>query len=175
MNTNLFYLGLLEFTLSFGVGLGVLYLTFKILNRFIVKKHNVPYKNVAFGIITAGIFVSVSYLISSVKEVMIETVRALESNPQLQDALFLESAKYFGIFLLMSLLVIGLTNVASIGLFTIMTKGINEIEEIKKNNVAVSIITATLMICISLMVKDSLVLMMQSLIPYPELPNIGTF
>lgn len=173
MNEELFYLGLLEFGLSFGVVLVMLYITFKILNRFLLQKHNVAYKNMAFGVVCSGIFISVAYLISSVKEVMIETIRALQQVPGLEDVLFWEASKYFGLFLFMSIVVIAITNVASIGLFTIMTKGINEIEEIKNNNIAVGIITATLMICISMMCKASLVTMMQSFIPYPSLPNIG--
>lgn len=173
MNTQIFTIALLEFILSFGISLGILYFTFKLLNKFIVKKHNVPYKNIAFGIITAGIFISVSYLIASVKEVLVETIRVMEQNPVFADNLWQYGAQYFLIYLLISVVVILLTNVSSIGLFTIMTKGINEIEEIKKENIAVSIITATLMICISFMVKDSLMLMLQSFIPYPELPSIN--
>ena len=173
MNSKIFYIALLEFTLSFTIGLVVLFVTFKLINKFIIKKHNVPYRNIAFGIVCAGIFISVSYLISSVKEVLVETIRVLQSMPGMQENLFLESSKYFLLYFVISLIVIGLTNVSSIGLFTIMTKGINEIDEIKKENIAVSIITATLMICISMMVKDSLVLMLQSFIPYPDLPSIS--
>ena len=104
---------------------------------------------------------------------MTTTVRALQSTLSEGDSLFLIGAQFLGLYLIISLIVIAITNVASIGLFTIMTKGINEVEEIKKENIAVSIITAALMVCISLMVKDSLVLILESFIPYPDIPRIS--
>ncbi len=174
MNLSHFYLGLLEFILSFTISLVVLFITFKLLNKFIVKKHNVPYKNIAFAILCSAIFFSVSYLMASVKEVLTSTIRALETSLPAGSSLFLSAAQYLGLYILIALLVIGITNVASIGLFTIMTKGINEVEEIKKENIAVSIITAALMICISMMVKDSLVLILESFIPMPEIPRIAS-
>jgi uncharacterized membrane protein YjfL (UPF0719 family) len=53
-----------------------------------------------------------------------------------------------------------------------MTKSINEFEEISKNNIAVSILTATIIISISLLVKDSLYLLLESFVPYPDIPRI---
>ena len=53
-----------------------------------------------------------------------------------------------------------------------MTTDINEFEEIKKNNIAVAILTATIIISISLLVKESLYLLLESFVPYPDIPNI---
>tara|TARA_B110000003_G_C16517173_1_gene483498 strand:+ start:246 stop:410 length:165 start_codon:yes stop_codon:yes gene_type:complete len=53
-----------------------------------------------------------------------------------------------------------------------MTKEINEFKEIGKNNVAVAIITATIIISMSILVKDSLYLMLETFVPYPEDPRI---
>ena len=50
-----------------------------------------------------------------------------------------------------------------------MTKDINEFEEIKNNNIAVSIITSVIIISISLLAKDSLYLLLESFVPYPEI------
>ena len=52
-----------------------------------------------------------------------------------------------------------------------MTRNINEFQEIKKNNIAVSIITAVVIVSISLLTKDSLYLILESFVPYPEIPN----
>ena len=52
-----------------------------------------------------------------------------------------------------------------------MTKDVKEFEEIKKNNVAVSIITAVVIISISLLAKDSLYLILEAFVPYPEMPS----
>ena len=48
----------------------------------------------------------------------------------------------------------------------------NEVGEISKNNIAVSILTITIIISISLLVKDSLYLLLESFVPYPDIPRI---
>jgi len=52
-----------------------------------------------------------------------------------------------------------------------MTKNVNEFKEISKNNIAVSILTATIIISISLLVKESLYLLLESFVPYPDVPR----
>ena len=54
-----------------------------------------------------------------------------------------------------------------------MTKEVEEFKEIKNNNVAVSLITAAIVITISLMVKPSLFLILESFVPYPDMPTIN--
>ena len=57
-------------------------------------------------------------------------------------------------------------------MFTYMTNKINEFDEIRKNNIAVGIITATLVISISIIIKESIYLLLESFVPYPEIPKI---
>ena len=70
------------------------------------------------------------------------------------------------------LITIAIVIVISIRLFTYMTKNINEFEELKKNNIAVAILTAVIVISISLLVKESLYLLLETFVPYPEVPRI---
>jgi uncharacterized membrane protein YjfL (UPF0719 family) len=60
----------------------------------------------------------------------------------------------------------------SIKLFTYMTTNIDEFKEIRKNNIAVAVLTATIVISISMLIKESLYLLLESFVPYPEIPNI---
>ena len=53
-----------------------------------------------------------------------------------------------------------------------MTKDVKEFEEIKNNNLAISLITAAIVISISIMVKPSLYLILESFVPYPDMPTI---
>ena len=46
-----------------------------------------------------------------------------------------------------------------------------EFKENSKNNIAVSILTATIIISISLLVKESLYLLLESFVPYPDVPR----
>ena len=52
--------------------------------------------------------------------------------------------------------------------FSLMTKTIKEFEEIKKDNIAVAILSGVIIITISVMLKDSLYFLMDTLVPYPE-------
>lgn len=47
---------------------------------------------------------------------------------------------------------------------------IDEFKEIRENNLGVAIITATIIIILAMMSKDGIVLLIESLIPYPVLP-----
>lgn len=172
MNTDLFFFSILQFGLSLMIGMMLIYATFKIINKRIAVKYKLEFTNVAFAILCGAILFSVSYLIEGVKEPLMNTIRIIQNDPSREGSLFFESIKYAGIFLVISVVVIGIINVLSIHLFKVMTRGINEFEEIKKENIAVSIITSVIIVSISLMVKDSVMLMLESFIPYPEIPKI---
>jgi hypothetical protein len=45
-------------------------------------------------------------------------------------------------------------------------------EEIRKGNIAVALIAAAILVVISLFVRDSVVFLLESMIPYPEVPNL---
>ena len=74
-------------------------------------------------------------------------------------------------FITTLLLVILLVHFISFTLFSLMTRGIKEINEIEKNNIAVSLIIGVVIIAISIMVKDSLYLLLESFVPYPDIPK----
>ena len=96
----------------------------------------------------------------------------LSNNPEYEGSLILDGFKYSGLLLSVIIITITLVIFISIKLFTYMTKNINEFQEIKKNNLAVAILTATIIISISLLVKESLYLLLETFVPYPEVPNI---
>jgi uncharacterized membrane protein YjfL (UPF0719 family) len=52
-----------------------------------------------------------------------------------------------------------------------MMRGIKELNEIEKNNIAVSLVVGVVIISISIMVKDSLYLLLESFVPYPDMPK----
>ncbi|MEM6299434.1 MAG: DUF350 domain-containing protein, partial [Bacteroidota bacterium] len=72
--------------------------------------------------------------------------------------------------LLISLLIALSINVISIKLYVYLTH-FDEFEEIRQNNIAIGILTGVIMIVISMFVKDSVIQLMESLVPYPEVPR----
>jgi uncharacterized membrane protein YjfL (UPF0719 family) len=171
MNEEIFYYGLLELGISILLGVLVLYISYRVVDKLIRKKYNIEINNTAYAIFCSSVLFSVAYLISGVKAPILNSVRMIQDQANYDGIILLDGLKYTGIFLAIILIVITLVNLLSILLFTLMTKNINEFEEIKKNNIAVSIITAIVIVSISLLTKDSLYLILESFVPYPEIPN----
>ena len=172
MNTEIFYYSIIEIVISLFFGVTLLYFTYRIINKFVKKKFDIKLDNTSFSIFTSSILFSVAYLISGIKSPILNSLKILGNNPDYEGSLFLDSFKYSGLFL--SIIIISITIIIfiAIKLFTYMTTDINEFEEIKKNNIAVAIFTATIIISISLLVKESLYLLLESFVPYPDIPNI---
>ena len=170
-NEDLFLNSITQLLISVLIGTIVLYSTYKLIDKYIRKKHKIEIDNTAYGVLCSAILFSVGYLISGVKDPIINSIDLIKSNPEFSGSLVFEGLKYSGLFLSISIFIIWLINVLAIYLFTIMTKDLNEFEEIKNNNMAVSLITAVIVIMISLMVKSSLFLILEAFVPYPDIPT----
>jgi len=171
MNTELFYYALVEIGISIIIGVFLLYWTYRIIDRLVKKKFQISLDNISFSIFSSSILFSVAYLISGIKSPILNSLKLLSNNPEYSGSLVLDGFKYTGLFLIIFIISIALVIIISIKLFTYMTKRIDEFQEIKKNNIAIAIITATIIISISIMVKESLYLLIETFVPYPEIPK----
>ena len=172
MNTELFYYAIAEIGISIFIGISLLFFTYKLIDKFVKRKFDIRLDNISYSIFSSSVLFSVAYLISGIKAPILTSLRLISENPEYDGSLLLDGLKYTLLFLLIVVIAIGFINFLSVKLFTLMTKSINEFEEISKNNIAVSILTATIIIAISLLVKDSLYLLLESFVPYPEVPRI---
>ena len=172
MNTNLFFYSLTEIIISLLFGIILLYSTYRLLDRFIKKKYVIANDNLAFSVFSSSILISVAYLISGIKAPILNSLRMLSNDGDYEGSLILDGFKYTSLFLVIILIAIGLVIYLSINLYTKMTKDVNEFNEIKANNIAVSLIMATIIISISILIKESLYLMLETFVPYPDLPKI---
>ena len=172
MNTELFYYAIAEIGISIFIGISLLFFTYKLIDKFVKRKFDIRLDNISYSIFSSSVLFSVAYLISGIKAPILTSLRLISENPEYDGSLLLDGLKYTLLFLLIVVIAVGFINFLSVKLFTLMTKSINEFEEISKNNIAVSILTATIIIAISLLVKDSLYLLLESFVPYPEAPRI---
>ena len=168
MNQSVFFYSLIEIGISLVLGLILLYTTFRIIDKFIRRKYNIELNNVAYSIFTSAVLFSVAYIVSGIKSPILNSLRLLQDQVGYDGVLIIDILKYSSLFLLVIIIAIAMVNFISISLFTLMTKDVKEFEEIKNNNIAVSIITAVVIISISILVKDSLYLLLESFVPYPE-------
>ena len=172
MNTEVFYYSIIEIIISLFFGVLLLYLTYKVIDKLVRRKLEISLDNISFSIFASSILFSVAYLISGIKSPILNSLKMLGDNPEYEGSLILDGFKYSGLFLSLMIISISLVIFISIKLFTYMTANIDEFKEIQKNNIAVAILTATIVISISMLIKESLYLLLESFVPYPDIPNI---
>ncbi len=169
MNTQLLLLALTELILSMFIGIGILYITAQVLNRFIKKRHNIADNNTAYTLVAAATLFSVGYIVAGSLQPILTTLRLLsDTNAKGDFTLFFKCAQYVIVFILIGLVVGILINLATLKIYNSFTKGINEIQEISEGNINTAIIVAIILVVMSLFVRDGYVLLLESLIPYNE-------
>ena len=173
MNTDLFFYSIIEILISLILGIFLMYFTYRLLDKFVKRKYDISITNLSFSILSSSVLFSVAYLISGIKAPILTSLRLLSKDLEYDGSLILDGFKYTFLFLTIIIIAIGLIIFLSIQLYTRMTKEINEFKEIEANNVAVSIVLGIIVISISLLIKDSLYLMLETFVPYPEIPRIN--
>ncbi|MFT5078652.1 MAG: uncharacterized membrane protein YjfL (UPF0719 family) [Planctomycetota bacterium] len=169
MNTSLFFLALFEIILSIVVTVIVVYISFGILKKLFFKNQEVESSNMAFTIFMSGIIISLGLILSEILPSITNVVRL--SVRQQESIDFMTVAKYSGLYLIIGFIMSLFINTAVFVLFSFLTKGVNEFKEIQQNNLAVSIMVVALLLSITLISKDSIALLISSLVPYPEVMN----
>ena len=168
MNYKIALLGLIEIITGMSIGIFILALTYLILKFVGRKYYDIQHGNLAYSIFTASIMFSVGYMISSVIEPLISSYRLLSESEQglgITFSYFGQGAIYIGIAYTFSIL-IGLLSTAVYAKIT----PLDEFGEIRNNNVGVALIVSSIIITLTLLTKDGVTMILESIIPYPELP-----
>ena len=169
MNTSLFFLALFEIILSIIVTVMIVYISYGILKKLFFKDQEMRDSNMAFTVFMSGTIMSLGLILSEILPSITNVVRLSVTQQEHID--FMTVAKYSGLYLIIGFIIAFFINTAVFVLFIFLTKGINEFKEIQKNNLAVSIMVVSLLLSITLIAKDSIALLISSLVPYPEVTN----
>lgn len=169
MNSKLFSLSLIEIILSLVITVVIIFVSYKILKTLFFKSHDVRGSNLSFTIFTSGIILSIGLILSEILPSITNVIR-LASN-QSETIELATIAKYSGLYLLIGFFAALIINCSVFFLFSILTRGINEFKEIQENNLSVSILVVSILISITIIVKDSIALLISSMVPYPEVTN----
>ncbi len=169
MNTKLFTLSLIEIILSILITVVIIYTTFKILKWLFFRDHDLRGENLAFTIFTSGIILSTGIILSAILPSITNIIRL--STTQIEVVETSTIILYSGLYLLIGFVVAILINTSVFFLFSILTRGVDEFKEIKNNNISVSILVVTILISITIIIKDSIALLISSLVPYPQVSN----
>ena len=169
MNKQLFTLALFEVILSIIITVVIIYVSYSILQKLFFKKEDIQGSNTAFIVFTSGIFLSIGLILGEILPSITNIIRLATTQTDAIDTGMI--VKYSGIYLIIGFLAAVIINASVFFLFSMLTRGINEFQAIKNNNVGVSILVAATLVSITLIVKESIALLISSLIPYPEVSN----
>ena len=166
---NLFYLSVLEIVIGLILSVGIFFMSFKLLKLFFFRNEALEASNQAFAIFCAGIFISIGLILSELVPSITNVIRtAVVQDPGLSTGQVLT---YAGLSLTVGFIIAVLINGAVFLLFSALTKGINEFESIKNNNASVATMVASLLVSITLIVKNSIAVLISTMVPFPEVAN----
>lgn len=163
----------LIFTLVFGLLLGVvlLFITYKIcLKIFSNGEKNALLTNSALAIIIASVFISAGYVMSGIIDPLVHTINTLNSQELTGKDFLLQAVYYTVLFSFIALFISLFASVVGFKAFDVITKGINEAQEIKNGNVNVAIVGGAIIFVLSLFIKFGVIQLVESFIPYPDIP-----
>ncbi|WP_258103919.1 DUF350 domain-containing protein [Marinoscillum sp. MHG1-6] len=171
MNYNIALLGIIEVVSAISIGIFILALTYKIVQFVGEKYYGIKEFNHAYSIFTAAIILSVGLMVSGVIQPLISSFRLLNK----EEGTLLLAFKYIGtgaVYIAIAYVAAVLIGLISTFLYSKLTP-IDEFEEIRKNNIGVAIIVSAILITLTMLSKSGVVMIIEALIPYPQLPPTG--
>ena len=170
MNYNIALLALIEIISAITIGIFILALTYKIVQWVGRKYYQIQEYNLAYSIFVSAIIISVGIMISGIVQPLISSFRLLN---QSADS-FMLTLQYLGIgavYIAIAYSATVLIGLISTFLYSKLTP-INEFEEIRKNNIGVALIISSILITLTLLTKSGVILLIEAIVPYPELPPV---
>lgn len=168
MNSKLTLLAIIEILSALSMGVAILAATYLLLNYIWKKRYGVNESNQAFGIVTASILFSVGYMVSSVVHPLLSLFRILSTKDNDTFALMISFIGYGAIYIALAFVVALIVCWLGMVIHNYITP-IDEIQELKNNNLAVALVVGSIIITLSLMTYDGVELLIESFIPYPEM------
>lgn len=178
MNLVLFITGLLQIILSVIIGILFVYYASKIfqnLTRGINDIEELKNNNVAVAILNGSIILSLIIVVMSSIETSITIFSNTIRNPDTNIIVYLKMA----LLMLGHIIAAGVIAFAAIYIalkfFMWLTKDLDELSEIKQNNIAVSIYLGIIIVAFALLLEPGVRTILDALIPFPPvtLKEIG--
>lgn len=169
MNENIALLGFVEIISSLSCGIAILFITYRILRVFAKKRLQLEESNLAYNILTAGVLLSVGTIVSGVIQPILDSFRILSQTNIEKTELILQFIGYGGLYILIAYISALLVVFIGMYIYANMTS-LSELEELKKNNIGVAIVLVAIIFTLSLMTSNGITLIIESIIPYPDLP-----
>ena len=168
MNWNTFFFTTYEVLLAIVFSLITVFITKVALNKTLLKKDlDGDFKNLAVSIFSGTIILCILLLVNSSVLPAVDTLNVMTVTGQtLTAGMFLTSFWYFLLFFSISLSFCIVLLFAALKVYLLSTRKVDEMEELKNNNTAVSVLMSMVLIGITLSVKPSLERFIFSMVDY---------
>lgn len=170
MDLFLFFTGTIQIFLSLVIGILFIYASFRVFHRRIRKINEIEElkkNNIGVALLNGSVILSIIIMVKSSVEPAISVFSFTFRQPDVGFGGFAEAA----VIMLLQIVIAGFIGFVAIFLalqfFMWLTKDINELTEIKNNNIAVSIVLSVVIICVALLLQDGIRTILDSLIPFP--------
>ncbi len=178
MDLSLLIAGILQLILSLVIGLAFIYAGFRFFHKRIKDIDEISElkkNNIAVAILNGSIILSLVIMVKNAIEPAITTFTLTLRNPDSSLTSFLQTAAIMLIQIIVAGVLAFLAIYIALNLYTFLTRDLDEIDEIKKNNIAVSIVLGVVIISISLLMQQGIKSILDALIPFPtiSLNDIG--
>ena len=167
MNSKLTLLAIIEILTALSMGVAILAATYLLLKYIGKKRYDINENNQAFGIFTASVLFSVGYMVSSVIHPLLSLFRILSTKDDDTFHLLISFIGYGAVYILLAFIVALFVCFLGALIYNYITP-IDEIQELKNNNLAVALVVGSIIITLSLMTHDGVELLIESFIPYPD-------
>jgi len=173
MNTSIGSIALIEIVSSLTTGVVILWLTHRILKIYAKRVIGLEGKpNMAYSLFMAAVLFSVGFSVSSVIQPLVSYFRIISGSSDSVFSLALSFIMYGGLYVTIAYMASLLITFIGIKLYVYLTP-LNEFKEIKENNIGVAIVVSSIIVTINLISRSGVALLIESLLPYPELMPKG--
>ncbi len=171
MNNKVLFLGLIEVFISMLFTVFVIWISYRIIHKLVFRNNMEDSGNLSEAILLSSIILSMGLLIQETANPVMNAFRLFMNQDLSYQSIFFKLLKVMAIYLGMALFFGFVVNFIGVLLFTSLTKNINEWKAIRENNISVALITAVIIIVLTLSIKDGLGLIFESWVPYPTTPR----
>ncbi|MEJ0057739.1 MAG: DUF350 domain-containing protein [Bacteroidota bacterium] len=139
MNFKLTLLALIEIVSGLSMGVAIMAITYLLLKYYGKKRYDINQNNQAFGIFTASILFSVGYMVSGVIQPLLSLFRILSTRDNSTAHLLLQFIGYGAFYILIAYITALVVCWLGMLIYDYITP-IDEITELKNNNLAVALV-----------------------------------
>lgn len=171
MDLSLLLAGSIQLLLSLVIAIVFIYSGFRFFHKRIKSINEIEElkkNNIAVAILNASIILALVIMVKNAIEPAITVFSMTLRNPTTTFNSFLQMAGIMLVQIIVAGIIAYIAIYVAINLYMHLTKDIDELSEIKNNNIAVSIVLGIVIISISLIMQQGIKSILDALIPFPS-------